>query len=362
MKNGKTNGRPAEKHWGELPSVGIVVIGLNSAKYLHGCLDAVCALNYPKEKLDIVYVDSGSSDDSMRIANSYKGVRVIPLTVARPSAGWGRNIGFASVRGDFIQFIDSDSFIDPNWLRNALKSMTYGTAAVWGRISERYPARNSYHFITDLEMNIVSGKSGFTTGEGETRIFGGNVLIKRTVLEQTGLFDVALKAGEEPDLSYRVRKNGYKIYRRSEAMVSHDIDMDTFRQYWKRAARSGYAYAQLAMRFADNPERMYLREFLRITGTASLVTLLLSAGILVKQWLLIAFAIVVLFRPMWRSGHFMKNYQLTFGKAILFAGHLSLVIIPQATGSFTYLSDVLRGKQRGGVLNRFIKKCIPVFS
>ena len=105
---------------------------------------------------------------------------------------------------------------------------------------------------------------------GPCRYFGGEVLVRRSVLETTGGFDEDLVAGEDPELSYRIRRNGWQILRIDAPMSIHDINMTNFRQYLKRAYRSGYAYVEIALRFIRKPEKLWLKESIRILVKALL--------------------------------------------------------------------------------------------
>jgi len=67
---------------------------------------------------------------------------------------------------------------------------------VTGRREERHPRKNIYHILTEMEWRYEIGPC---------RYFGGDVLIRREALERTGGFDELLIAGEDPELSYRVR-------------------------------------------------------------------------------------------------------------------------------------------------------------
>ena len=77
-----------------------------------------------------------------------------------------------------------------------------------------------------------------------------------------------LIAGEDPELSYRIRQSGWQILRIDAQMTTHDINMSTFRQYLKRAYRSGHAYAEIALRFLRNEEKLWLKELTRIVVKA----------------------------------------------------------------------------------------------
>lgn len=67
---------------GELPMISVVIIGINVEKYLGACIDAVRAADYPQQKIEIIFVDGGSSDLSVKIATDFEGVKVIELNLA----------------------------------------------------------------------------------------------------------------------------------------------------------------------------------------------------------------------------------------------------------------------------------------
>jgi hypothetical protein len=66
-------------------------------------------------------------------------------------------------------------------------------------------------------------------------------------------------AGEEPELCVRLRAHGWKIYRLDAEMTLHDAAMDRFGQWWRRAVRSGHAYAEGAALHGLGPSRHNIR-------------------------------------------------------------------------------------------------------
>jgi cellulose synthase/poly-beta-1,6-N-acetylglucosamine synthase-like glycosyltransferase len=64
-----------------------------------------------------------------------------------------------------------------------------------------------------------------------------------------GGFDESVVAGEEPELCMRLRKKGWKIRRVDAEMATHDADLRSFRQWWKRMVRGGYGGLDVAARF-----------------------------------------------------------------------------------------------------------------
>lgn len=318
---------------GELPMISVVIIGINVEKYLGACIDAVRAADYPQQKIEIIFVDGGSSDLSVKIATDFEGVKVIELNDPHPTPGRGRNAGYGLSSGEYIQFLDADTEMDPQWLKKALsffEDRSQGQVmAVCGRRSEKYPQKNFYHKLGNIEWIYEYGPC---------RYFGGDVLIKREAMEVTHGYDGDLVAGEDPELSYRVRQWGGTILRVDEPMTTHDLNMTRFRQYWRRSYRTGYAYAEVGLRHAKREDKMWLREFLRIMLRSALpiILFLILAAFSHPFWGL-GLAALLIVKPFKGLRAYRRRFGLSFLDAVKYSAHLSFVIFPQALGAWRYL-------------------------
>ena len=229
-------------------SVGFVIIGRNEGARLDTCIASV--LNHSQI---VVYVDSGSSDDSVRLARRF-GLPVVELDPSRPfTAARARNAGFAWMRSNhpdltYVHFIDGDCELMDGWLPVAMATMrSYpSTAAVCGRRRERHPEASAYNRLCDSEWN---------TPIGLAETCGGDALFRIAPLIEVGGFSNELIAGEEPDLCFRIRMAGWQIRRIDCDMTVHDAAMTRFGQWWQRNRRSGYATAEAyARRGHANPQ------------------------------------------------------------------------------------------------------------
>lgn len=236
--------------------LSVVVIGLNEEARLQSALHAVFATCPSHCQLEVFYVDSGSQDRSVAIAEAVPGVQVLRLQTQRPSAAKARNLGLSRVQGQFVQLIDGDSVLQPGWLGAALRTLetTPDVACVFGQCVEAFPEQSVYMRVCGLDWHIPAG---------DHRLCGGNSMWRREVIAANSYFDETLQLGEEPDLCYRVRQQGHRIVCLDVPMVLHDLAMITFKQYWKRGEATGKAYARVASRYWRLPEKMWLRETLR---------------------------------------------------------------------------------------------------
>jgi len=311
------------------PRIDIVIIGLNSSQRLKACLESVKSCRYPKTKISIIYADGGSTDDSILIAKS-SGCICVRAESCLPTPGSQRNAGWRMGSAEYIQFIDSDTLLDKEWLGKAvLAFFSEEMGAICGDRRELKPTETIFNWIGDLEWN---GRPG------ETETFGGDVLISRVALEATGGYDPSLIAGEDPELSYRVRRAGFKILRLGESMTKHDLAMHTLGQYLKRAYRSGYAYAEVHYLhrnfWAKEVSRILLRSVPFIVGLIAII-----ASFYCSPWLLVMPLVgaVTLLRPrIFLVRKFQESLSLSRREARIYAWHASLVVLPQFLGMLRF--------------------------
>lgn len=237
-------------------SIGFVVIGRNEGQRLIDCLTSISGF-LPQ----IVYVDSASTDGSVQAAKS-KGVHVLSLDMSRKfTAARARNEGFDKLIAlypelEYVHFLDGDCAVDQNWVEYALRFLQSNpsVAIVCGRRRERYPEASVYNKMCDLEWD---------TPTGEAKACGGDAIINASVFRKVGGYNNDLIAGEEPEMCIRVRQAGHKIWRLDHEMTMHDAAMYRFTQWWKRALRAGYAYAEGNHLHGSAPEYHWVKESLR---------------------------------------------------------------------------------------------------
>lgn len=254
-----------------MPVVDAVVIGRNEGARLAGCLDSLAA-----GTRRIVYVDSGSTDGSARLATE-RGAEVVALDLTRPfTAARARNAGLARLAvmtppPDYVQFVDGDCAVDLGWIDRALAAFAAHSDAVviCGRRRERYPERSIYNRLCDREWN---------TPVGLARACGGDALMRFDAVMAVSGFREDLIAGEEPELCIRLRHAGGTIHRIDAEMTLHDAAMTRFGQFWKRSRRAGHAFAEGAALHGRPPERHWITETRRAVLWGLLVPIVAVLG------------------------------------------------------------------------------------
>lgn len=97
-----------------LPLISVIVPVYNVEKYLNQCLDSIIAQTW--RNLDIILVDDGSTDNSGAICDEYARTDTRIKVIHKENGGLSaaRNTGLDIARGEFIGFVDSDDWIEPN--------------------------------------------------------------------------------------------------------------------------------------------------------------------------------------------------------------------------------------------------------
>jgi len=330
--------------------VGIVVIGRNEGKRLERCLNSLVA----QTTGPLVYVDSGSTDDSVPFARGL-GVDVVELDLSIPfTMARGRNAGFQRLIKnhdalDYVQFIDGDCEVEPEWIAEATAFLDAHCDVVTlsGLLKERSPGASIYNHLADLEWQGIGG---------EVKSCGGNAMYRIGAFTQSGGFNETLIAGEEPELCVRLRQSGGKIWRIDQPMGLHDANITRFSQWWQRAIRGGYAYAQGAVLHGASPQRHYVKELARTLIYGLVVPCLFLAGVLVgllnsELYLLVPFSllavIIVYSKPFYGAFRARRQRGNSLSESILYAVFNLIAKLPETQGVLKYFINSAVGRQSG---------------
>ncbi len=233
--------------------IGLVAIGRNEGVRLERCLRSVV-----DQVVSVVYVDSGSTDNSVELASGL-GAEVVELDPSTPfTAARARNEGFARLLErdpeiELVQFVDGDCEVADGWLDRAAAELQSrpDVAVVCGRRRERDRDASVYNRLIDLEWDTPVGEAGAC---------GGDSMMRVEPIRAASGFNASLIAGEEPELCLRLRREDWKIVRIDAEMTRHDAAMTRLGQWWRRAVRCGHAYAEGAWMHGRSPERYNVRQ------------------------------------------------------------------------------------------------------
>ncbi|WP_119169277.1 glycosyltransferase family 2 protein [Algihabitans albus] len=209
--------------------VSIVVCTRDRADDLMRCLAAIRALDCPPSlQVDVVVVDNGSRDRTAEVVASAAEGSPIPMRrvyLAEPGLARARNAGIQASLGDYILFTDDDCLVATDWLASAIRVMqtepSIGLAGGQVRLHNSRDLPETIKPSPDLERpNGSADLHGL--------LLGCNMVIRRSVLDEIGLFDPRFGAGsrfkssEDTDMVYRVYRAGFGVIYNPQFVVSHN--------------------------------------------------------------------------------------------------------------------------------------------
>lgn len=312
--------------------IAAVAIGRNEGERLRRCLTSLVG-----QAERVVYVDSGSTDDSVQMARDM-GVQVVELDTSVPfTAARARNAGFAALKPDlpdYVQFVDGDCGVQAGWLAAAAEELDARPelGLVTGWRSEIYPERSIYNAIADFEWHRPAG---------EIAACGGDMMVRADAFDAIGGFNPVVIAAEDDEFCARMRKSGKTLWRLPQQMTVHDANMTTFGEWWRRAVRSGHGFAQVG---ALHPEH-FVAERKRVWIFGALIPALALLGIVTGAFwvlLLVALAYGVSYL---RTVSGLQREGLSRAQAKRLSTLLSLSKIPNFIGMLTYYKRRLTGAE-----------------
>ncbi|EHJ02069.1 glycosyl transferase family 2 [Clostridium sp. DL-VIII] len=168
---------------------------------------------------EVLFIDDGSPDDSSEFANDYlKNSDVVYRIIKKENGGVSsaRNLGIKEAKGEYIQFLDSDDYIDDNMLENLYKKAidTNSDVIYSGYVFEESNGTEILNNLDDLKEGLFTGKEaalGLIYGTSHTHIMAN--LFKRTLIISNDIkFDTNRKFAE--DIAFEIKAYSYaeKVY------------------------------------------------------------------------------------------------------------------------------------------------------
>jgi glycosyltransferase involved in cell wall biosynthesis len=324
------------------PQLSVIIIGRNEGQRLVDCIHSVQAMSEPPAEMEIIYIDSDSTDGSPQRAQAL-GVQVEIVHPQRPAAAIGRNAGWRLAKAPFILFLDGDTLLHPNFVKVALSHFQQNPqlAIVWGHRRELYPNASPYQRVLDLDWVYPPGLSDFC---------GGDALMRRHVLAEVDGYNPQLIAGEEPEMCARIRARGYTILHIDQPMTLHDLAITRWTQYWRRASRTGHAYAEIFNLLRNTATPLWQRETRKNLLHANVLVDIFIVGLGITLlfhtlWPLffsIALLVLLCLRSAWKA-RWKSNDWWTL---LLYGVHSQFQQIPIALGQLSYYYHRVLGQRR----------------
>ena len=256
----------------------------NEEKYIAKCIDSILAQDYPKDDLEVIFVDGMSTDRTREIVTEYTAkypfIRLIdnPDRIVPPAM----NKGILASKGDVIMRLDAHSTYASNYFSVLVKALDdYGADNVGAvcrtDVLNKTPKALAIKEVLSNKFGV--GNSTFRTGvdkvmEVDTVPFG---CWRRDVFDKYGLYDVRLVRNQDIELNKRILRGGGKIL-----IVPNTYCTYLARENYKALAKNNFGNGKwniLTVFYTKQFDSLSIRHFIPLAFVLSLILPLLCSVI-----------------------------------------------------------------------------------
>ena len=177
--------------------ISIIIPVYNSEEYLETCFRSILKQTY--SYFEVIIINDGSQDDSQHICERFctESDKFHLINQKNEGVDKARNIGLAACKGDFITFVDSDDYVEENWLQTYINTLekhpscdwiVQGIIIDWGTKTSKEALPTKLYKENEVMEGFFQLEKRYLSG------FTPNKMYKRSVIEANALqFKYTLK-------------------------------------------------------------------------------------------------------------------------------------------------------------------------
>ncbi len=195
------------------PTVSVIIPAYNAEPFLHETMQSIVDQTY--SDWELILVNDGSTDDTLRVARSFKDDRIQIIDKPNSGVSDSRNQGASVSSGKYLAFLDADDVWLPEKMRESVDFLNKHES--FGMVHGDMQVVNEKTKPLD---QVLSGKHGeilepLLLWDGCNVPSPSSILVRRTVFEEVGKFDPQFSTAADQDFFFRVAKH-YPIGRISK--------------------------------------------------------------------------------------------------------------------------------------------------
>jgi GT2 family glycosyltransferase len=220
------------------PVFSVIVPTYGRPDALRACVQALTALDYPRDGFEVIVVDDGGNvplEPVLEPIAKQLRMKVVRQPNAGPAAA--RNFGALHATGDILAFTDDDCAPAPDWLRAFASAYAPTKAALLGGRTVNALRNNPYAGTSQLIIDVVYAH--YNRDVSNAQFFASNNMAVPTELfRRVNGFDPGFRTSEDRELCDRWQSKGYSLRYVPEAVIFHAHPL-ALRSFWNQHAGYG---------------------------------------------------------------------------------------------------------------------------
>jgi glycosyltransferase involved in cell wall biosynthesis len=215
--------------------VSIIIPAFNAEKWIGACIESAITQTWPYK--EVIVVDDGSKDSTLKIARSFASTMVHVVTQDNRGASSARNLGLSIAKGEYIQWLDADDLLDPAKVERQMEvagpgqNSTILLSGAWGKFIS-WPEKAV--FSPDLLWEDLSPLEWLLRKIEHNLWMPPMVFItSRKLIETAGCWNETMSLDDDGEYFSRIISQASKIqfisearsFKRSTFGLSHDVNL-----------------------------------------------------------------------------------------------------------------------------------------
>jgi glycosyltransferase involved in cell wall biosynthesis len=240
-----------------MPLVSIIIPCYNQGRFLQDAISSALAQSH--RDLEVIVINDGSTDETEQVARRFtEDPRLHLINQANEGLPAARNRGIRESNGEFLNFLDSDDWLEPDMVRNLADTLNENPDAGFAYCDVRViPPEGS----ADNTYSVGTARQILNGDIFDSLVLGGffppqTVLIRRSVLDQIGHFNTALGGHADYELWLRATAHGFRALYVDQKLTHYRLHGENMSLNWQHMQETRRASLACIARLF--PERLAL--------------------------------------------------------------------------------------------------------
>ena len=239
-----------------LKDISFVIPVFNRPNEIDELLNSFCLQKESKD-FEIVIIEDGSSNKCDKIIKNYKNLNISYYYKDNSGPGDSRNFGMNKAKGSYFIILDSDIILPENYCTILIDNLSKNFSDCFGGVDDSHSSFNNFQKAVSFSMTsmITTGhvRGGSRSKNFQPRSF--NMGISKEAFLKSGGFG-KIHPGEDPDLSIRLKKAGFRTVLYENLKVFHKRRV-SIKSFFKQVYKFGVARSILNHKFPDTRKITY---------------------------------------------------------------------------------------------------------
>lgn len=245
----------------QMPLISVIVPVYNTQKYLSKCIESL--INQSYRHLQIVIIDDGSTDNSQSLCDAYaeQDSRVTVVHKKNQGVSSARNLGIELAHGDYISFIDSDDWLEPDAYEHLIRCILKHKvdAVIFEYFVDDEKGRSAHKTYPHLHGLMDKAKAVETTISPVNRFAWSKIYAKNLICNLR--FEESIHIGEDTLFACAALGNAKSVFYTDKSLYHHvQSEVSATRCAFNQKRFTGIeAYSRLVLLCKNNyPKIVYV--------------------------------------------------------------------------------------------------------